>query len=460
MLVDLFVGTVTLFCVLLVGLTISVRLQRNLRSRPSVAFFHPYCNRGGGGERVLWSAIRVVQEKCPNHSIVIYSGETTGVTKRHMINKAKNTFGIEIKCENLTIVHLCSRFFVEGSTYPVFTLIGQSIGSVLLGIEAVVKYTPCTYLDTQGYAFTLPLFKLIAGSKTGSYVHFPAIHDDMLEKVTSQGEAVNNRSFIAQSRLLTYAKLAYYRMFQGVYGVMGSCSDVVMCNSSWTRGHIARAWKYSKPLVVFPPCNVVTFQGLPLDEDRVKDKIVSVAQFRPEKNHALQLHALSVLIEKYKRIDARLVLVGGVRDCHDQARVDALNLLANKLNLAENVEFQINASFDTLLHELKTSRIGIHTMENEHFGIGIVEFMAAGCIPVAHNSGGPRSDIIPEKNKTTIGFRATTANEYAEKMDLILGMNTTQAREIQTNGRLYVENIFSDEAFDTSFYNAIEPLMK
>lgn len=28
-----------------------------------VGFFHPYCNAGGGGERVLWVAIRALQNK-------------------------------------------------------------------------------------------------------------------------------------------------------------------------------------------------------------------------------------------------------------------------------------------------------------------------------------------------------------------------------------------------------------
>jgi len=28
-----------------------------------VGFFHPYCNAGGGGERVLWTAIRAIQRK-------------------------------------------------------------------------------------------------------------------------------------------------------------------------------------------------------------------------------------------------------------------------------------------------------------------------------------------------------------------------------------------------------------
>lgn len=28
----------------------------------SVAFLHPFCNSGGGGERVLWSAVKALQD--------------------------------------------------------------------------------------------------------------------------------------------------------------------------------------------------------------------------------------------------------------------------------------------------------------------------------------------------------------------------------------------------------------
>ena len=62
-------------CVLLIAvlvlLVLAVRLwlqsNRNVRrardNRPTVAFFHPYCNAGGGGERVLWCAIRSLQSR-------------------------------------------------------------------------------------------------------------------------------------------------------------------------------------------------------------------------------------------------------------------------------------------------------------------------------------------------------------------------------------------------------------
>lgn len=54
--------------------TIRNRFGINQSNSKIIAFFHPFCNAGGGGERVLWSAIKAIQRQYPEHSIVIYSG--------------------------------------------------------------------------------------------------------------------------------------------------------------------------------------------------------------------------------------------------------------------------------------------------------------------------------------------------------------------------------------------------
>ena len=40
-----------------------------------VGFFHPFCNAGGGGERVLWAAIRATQHRWPDAVCVVYTGD-------------------------------------------------------------------------------------------------------------------------------------------------------------------------------------------------------------------------------------------------------------------------------------------------------------------------------------------------------------------------------------------------
>lgn len=43
--------------------TLLPHLKSEGESSLSVGFFHPYCNAGGGGERVLWIAIRAIQKR-------------------------------------------------------------------------------------------------------------------------------------------------------------------------------------------------------------------------------------------------------------------------------------------------------------------------------------------------------------------------------------------------------------
>ena len=62
-------------------------------------------------------------------------------------------------------VFLRQRAWVEASTYPVFTLLGQSLGSVFLAWEAFTLFMPDIFVDSMGYAFSLPLFANLAQAK-------------------------------------------------------------------------------------------------------------------------------------------------------------------------------------------------------------------------------------------------------------------------------------------------------
>lgn len=72
------------------------------------------------------------------------------------------------------------------------------------------------YIDTMGYAFTLPLFKLVGGCNVACYVHYPTITGDMLRRVSGHVIAHNNRPYVARSPFLTAGKLLYYRLFAWV----------------------------------------------------------------------------------------------------------------------------------------------------------------------------------------------------------------------------------------------------
>lgn len=80
------------------------------------------------------------------------------------------------------------------------------------------------------------------------------------------------------------------------------------------------------------------------------------------------------------------------------------------MGIDNRVEFQIGVDRDTLYQLFSKAKVALHTMKHEHFGIAVVELMSSGIITIAHNSAGPKTDIIgpaadPKVNKP-VGYLA------------------------------------------------------
>ncbi|RIB19310.1 Glycosyltransferase Family 4 protein [Gigaspora rosea] len=424
-----------------------------------LGFFHPYCNAGGGGERVLWTAIHSIQEKYSHVMCVVYTGDTD-VSKEEILEKVKTRFSIELNPDSIVFVFLNNRYWVEDSRYPRFTLLGQSLGSIALGFEALKKLTPDIYFDTMGYAFTYPLAKKIFGCRVAAYVHYPTISSDMLNKVQERRPGFNNDNLIAQSRVFSTGKIWYYKIFAYLYSLAGSFAEIVMVNSTWTKGHIDQLWGVNSK-IVYPPCDTASLSKLPLDgRQRV---IVSVAQFRPEKDHLLQLHSLHRLLLNHPnfregREKVELVLIGSSRNANDDIRVAKLREKCKELDIMDNVKFEINASFQVLVDWLSKAKVGIHTMWNEHFGIGVVEYMAAGIITVAHNSGGPKMDIVISHNGQRTGFLANDPETFASELFKVFSLSDAESRNIQINAREHATIHFSEHVFQDAILKLFESI--
>lgn len=215
-----------------------------------------------------------------------------------------------------------------------------------------------------------------------------------------------------------------------------------MVNSTWTENHILDLWDAPfKTHRVYPPCEITNIKKLKRD-DNIQDgvTILSIGQFRPEKNHPLQLQAMYELRTLLSRNESawnktRLIIVGSCRDKDDYERLQNMQDLTKHLSLENNVEFKVNVSHHELLELYKTANIGIHTMWNEHFGIGIVECMAAGLIMVAHQSGGPLMDIIETSNGSQNGYLATDALAYANCIMNIICNTKQENDQIRTAAR-------------------------
>lgn len=425
----------------------------------TVGFLHPHCSSGGGGERVLWNSIQALQKRYSFILCVIYTANPVD-KKAEVINGVKKTFNIELP-RTVEFIHLRSTGALNLKMWPLSTLLGQSIASMWVGMEAFSSFIPNVFFDTTGLAFNLILFKWLGQCKTACYVHYPTISTDMLKVVEDQTQAFNNAAWISNSVVMTKLKLLYYKVFSLLYSLVGNRSDVVMVNSSWTHGHIQAIWNPRRLSIVYPPCDTDAFMT-PMSTSVGRNnqfRIVSVGQFRPEKNHEMQLKILQELLKIVKDKDKiKLVFIGSCRNEEDKKRLERLQNEAKRINVNRNIEWKKKIPFNELKKELQRAAAGLHVMSNEHFGIGIVECMAAGCVMVAHDSGGPKMDIMKEWKGQLTGFLADSVRVYAEYLYDIFMMRPEERQAITTAAQASVNHRFSVGSFHTNFLRATEAL--
>lgn len=386
--------------------------KRNHPHHGKLSLNSPRYRRRGG--RVLWEAIRATQQRRPEAICVVYTGDHD-VDKPAILKRVEDRFNIHLHSPSIHFLYLTKRDYVLSSTWPRFTLLGQSIGSIFLAFDAFQLLVPEIFVDTTGYAFATWLSSvLFPDVPTGAYVHYPTISTDMLDSLSPGGQGINAGAGVGMRGLI---KRAYWHMFAGLYSRVGSTIDVVMTNSSWTQAHIKSLWgpfrkresntanqETEDISVVFPPVAVSDLErAIPIDEEsepRRKRDLVYIAQFRPEKNHEMILRAFAAFVrpelaslKAAGKAVPRLILIGNMR-ASDEMRVYTLRVLARELGVDEYVQFVPDAKWEAMVDYMAQSSVGVNGMWSEHFGIGVVEYQAAGLICVVNDSGGPKMDIV------------------------------------------------------------------
>lgn len=448
-----------------------------------IGFFHPFCNAGGGGERVLWEAVRATQRRWPKAICAIYTGDHE-VNKAAMLQRVERRFNIQLHAPTVVLLYLTTRKYVVSSSYPYMTLLGQSLGSLVVAYDALTLLVPDVFVDTMGYAFTLALCKwLFPTVPVGAYVHYPTISTDMLASLDDKTGVQGINSGAGKGWKGTI-KRHYWEIFAKIYGWVGRHVDVVMCNSSWTAAHIRKLWgtdsktisstgdgTASSPAVVFPPTAVAELEStIAVDAESEKTRepvLLYIAQFRPEKNHPLVLRSFARFLQERASNPAyagqpqpRLVLIGSVRHASpDETHIYNLRLLAHELRIRDQTTFVCDASWPAMLSHLATASVGVNGMWNEHFGICVVEYQAAGLICVTHDSGGPREDIVIDLGDGATGFRAETEEQFAASFEAALALLEEEKVAMRLRARRSALR-FTEEEFSRKWLDQVQKLVK
>ena len=383
---------------------------------------------------MLWAAIRATQDRWPEATCVVYTGdhdaEKDAIIKRVQVRRslaARTRLTVSGSLQHnaqpsIPTIRIPYHPALRSElTWPRFTLLGQSLGSLIVAMDAFQLLVPDIYIDTMGYAFTLGLCKwLFPTVPTAAYVHYPTISTDMLSSLdasASSNQGLHAGAGGGPSRFSETRVLA--SLCEGVR-ILGKFVDVVITNSSWTKSHIQELWgptrakahgKEAEDIsVMFPPVAVSDLEKKidvsAASESSRQPHLLYIAQFRPDTDRSST--AFSELLASRNDWTAatrpRLVFVGSVRDRDDATRVYKLRLQAHELQIKDDVEFVCDASWPQVLDHLRRSSVGVNGMWNEHFGIGVVEYQASGLISVVNDSGGPKMDIVVDVDGKPTGM--------------------------------------------------------
>lgn len=366
-------------------------------------FFHPYANNGGGGEKVLWQAVEATLQLDDRNIAVIYTTNIDAQPK-DILNKAAQKFNIkDLDASRVVFIYL-RKFsaLIDAAYWNHFTLIGQLFGSMLLGLEAMYELSPDIWIDTIGLPGTYWLVRWALKIPIVAYVHYPIIQPDMFNKLKFR-TFLDLRHTKPNIHDLKHAlQFLYWKMLAALYAYLGSCVDLTLANGTWTFDHITNVWYANRQesiSILYPPCSTETFV-LPESTVERENKLLYIAQFRPEKRHSLILDEFLLFLNKLRNCKVpisewpKVVFLGSCKSKGDSFTLDSLREQVEEKNLSEHVEFIVDCPFSEVQRALRTCTFGLNAMWNEHFGIGVVEYASSGVVPIVHASAGPLLDIL------------------------------------------------------------------
>lgn len=350
-----------------------------------IGIFHPRINLCGGAE---WVAINIMNTLKQNgHKVVILTNDRVDQKKIMDSFSKKTTIDSQIVFP--------FAFFPPTDWHNIYT---DALRSMTLKSKCDIL------IDTISNA-------ILPGTDI-AYIHFPLL------KLLSQNPTLKNRVFYLP-----------YRMF--VRGVKNLDQKIIFANSKFTAEAIREAIGV-RPHVLYPPIQTGFFNG---DLSRPRDDtVITVARISPEKSLTAIPYVAKLTDEKIS-----FLIVGLLQS---KKVLSSILELIRKLEVSERVKVLTDITRDQLRTILLNSKVYFHPTINEHFGVSIVEAMAFGCIPVVHDSGGPR-EFVPS------GFRYKSMEEAAAKIERAISeWSVKRAEEMSHIADDFSESNFSNKFID------------
>ncbi len=186
----------------------------------------------------------------------------------------------------------------------------------------------------------------------------------------------------------------YFRFLETKYSSLMK-NTFVLTNSEYCRKVIYDALSINAK-ILYPPVDVETFRKTALKSASRENMILVISRIAPDKQieNAIEL----ARIMRNKNIGGKkkgMVIAGNLHHYDEQYYQQVKKMIAD-YDLSDYISLQTDVSFSKLIQLMRLAKVYFHPKIDEHFGISIVEAMAAGLVPIVSDAGG-HTEFVPSK---------------------------------------------------------------
>ena len=180
-------------------------------------------------------------------------------------------------------------------------------------------------------------------------------------------------------------------------------------------------------------------------DDERNDIVLVISRIAPHKKIENAIKLAKIL--KDNKIGKGMKIVGNLYDYYFDYYSELKHMVLD-LGLTDYITFEINASLAKLLYIIGESRVYFHPMVGDHFGMAVVEAIAAGLIPVVPNEGGP-TEFVPRE------YQFNTIEQAAEIITYVFN-RLPKTERIKINDNI---NKFSNSHYIDGFQTILNELL-
>ena len=288
---------------------------------------------------------------------------------------------------------------VELSTVekPDMALIHNAYGTSIAGdlkkirtLNILQKYGPRNYsLTVNTHGDMLPFYhKDFTKKNSITYCHYP-IARYLID--CGDPEYLSVLQNLCLLGMPPAVRKEYYDAARSAYIKM-MVNSTVLTNSEFSRKAIFKTFAVDST-VLPPPVDVDIFRNRCLGSNIRDDSILVVSRFHPSKKIENAIHLAKLL--RQNEVGICMNIVGNMPP-DGIGYFNYLNDLVRHYGLEDFIRFENNVRFDRLLDLMCRSKVYVHPLPGEPFGISTVEGMSAGMIPVVPDIGG-HTEFVPTR---------------------------------------------------------------